>query len=60
MKDIPPSVIADTLDSILIDYSILCVNDQQSVNSEQAVENIRITKKIRDTFIKAAREQDLN
>lgn len=57
MKDIPPKVIAETLDSILIDYSIACVQQQQSVPTQQAVENIQIARKVRDAFFEAANEQ---
>lgn len=53
---LPPKVIADALDSILIDYCMLAIKDQQSVNDDQAIENIKVAKQLRDAFIKAAEQ----
>ncbi|HNP24638.1 MAG TPA: hypothetical protein PKM63_21805 [Panacibacter sp.] len=48
IDELPNDVIAQTLDDVLIDYSIACVLDIQSQPPQEAVENIRKLKRIRD------------
>lgn len=49
-RELPTERIVKALDDVLIDYSIMSVLDQQHQTAEEAVENIRTIKRLRDSI----------
>lgn len=50
LRDVPCEVLVRTLDTVLIDYSIASIRDQQTASDEEAVVNVRNMKMIRDAL----------
>ena len=51
LKDeFPRNELSDTLDNVMIDYAIASVLDMQSQSPEEAANNIRKMKKLRDSL----------
>lgn len=54
LEEIPPEQLTQTVDSVMIDYAIACVQDKQTQSPDEAVSNIRIIKSLRDALLKTA------
>jgi hypothetical protein len=54
MEEIPPDKLTETVDSVMIEYAIACVQDLQNHPPDEAVSNIRTIKRLRDALWKTA------
>jgi hypothetical protein len=50
LTEISPDSLIDSIDAMLIDYALFCVDNEQSAPAEEAKSNIRNVKALRDAL----------